>query len=174
MNKVLRTATITLFALGSVLAAPLLGSKNSFYESTFCKFYLCDLTSKQLLTSTLEEFRYTTKNEKPTEPDAIPTPGKTVWVLRENGVIVSGGIEFGVQDTMFGYSQDGFVTRFIESLADVRVSEQQLAQLESRASRAKGEVRIPIGSPSKKLFLSMVISVGEYRNAARLAIRVSL
>jgi hypothetical protein len=126
------------------------------------------------MTSTLEEFRYTTKNETPTEPNAIPIPGKTVWVLREKGIIVSGGMEFGVQDTMFWPGQNGFVQRFIESLADVRVSDEQLIQLEARAGRSKSEVRIPIGNPSKKVILSMLISGGEFGNAARLAVRVSL
>ncbi len=162
------------FAVSGVLAAPLLGSKNSFYESTFCKFYLCDLTSKQLMTSTLEEFRYTTANPTPTEPNAIPEPGKTVWVLRENGIIVSGGMEFGVQDSMFGYGGNNFVKRFIESLTDTRVSDEQLVQLEARAGRSKGEVRIQIGKSVKKMYLSMLISSGEYGNANRLSLRVSL
>ena len=161
------------------VAAPLLGTKNPFYESVFCKFYLCDLIERKMLTSSIEQFEYAVT---PNESD-YHSSIKSVCVTRDNGVLIGGGMSMGVQDDFFASSgQNGFVQRFIESLTGVRVNDDQLGQLQrlanqnvseaGRTGKPMSESSIRVGSVGQKMSLFFrLVPRGSYWDAQ---FRVSL
>jgi hypothetical protein len=140
-------------------AESLLGTKKPFYETVFCKFYLCDLIERKLLTPNTELFEYGVSHNESDYHSSI----KSIWVARVNGVLTSGGMSQVMQDVFFAPGANAFIQRFVESLTDTRVSDEQLDQLQSlgeaaaaaanRTGNPTKEVSIPIGKPGQKMRL---------------------
>ncbi|WP_221091628.1 hypothetical protein [Deinococcus aquaedulcis] len=86
-----------LLACGWAGATPLLGTKASFVESSFCKVYACRLVGKDALGAGLSEWRYVINGERGREPYAPP---QVVSVLRQNDRIISAQWVAGAQDTV--------------------------------------------------------------------------
>ncbi|MFC4637762.1 hypothetical protein [Deinococcus hohokamensis] len=63
-------------------AAPLLGTTSSFFESSFCTTYRCELSAREPLGGGAVDFRYTLKPEVAPRPNDIPEAGPTLSVIR--------------------------------------------------------------------------------------------
>ena len=151
---------VFLIAAGSASSEPLLGTKRPFFDSIFCKFYLCDLTTRTPITSSIERFEYAVTPNENDYHNSI----KSVWVIRINGVLTGGGMNMGVQDDFFASSgRNGFVQRFIESLTGARASDDQLDQLQrltdrsiqsaSATGKPTDEVSISVGNAGQRMKL---------------------
>lgn len=162
---------LLLLSLGSAAAAPLLGTTGSFFESSFCRQYRCSLSSREPLSSSVTDFRYTLASEHPAQPNEIPEAGPTLSVIRANSVVVSVGYEQGAQDGILlpGAFLSRVLARGFTFAAGTAVSEVVLGRLEERCGQADGaEVKVPVG----RFTLSCVNSLGEYSNARRVAFRL--
>lgn len=84
-----------------VQARPLLGTNDSFAESSFCKTYKCELVSKESLGSGLTEWRYSIWQDLSgwTPNGGSDSPIKQmISVLRSGKKIISVGFVTGGQD----------------------------------------------------------------------------
>jgi hypothetical protein len=159
MKKLALIAVSTLLLFGFVSAEPLLGTKKPFFDSIFCKFYLCNLIERKLITSSIEQFDYAVTRD---ESDYLASI-TDVWVVRTNGVLTGGGMSTSVQDNFFVSGRNAFIQRFVESLTGARVNDDQLDQLQyladqsareaNRLGKTMNEVSISVGPVGKKMKL---------------------
>ena len=163
---------LPLLALGSTAhAAPLLGTTNSFFESSFCRQSHCTLSSREPLGGGVVDFRYTLAPERLPQPGDMPEAGPTLSVIRVSNVVASVGYEQGAQDYLLhpGEYLSAVLAKAFTFAAGSAVSEVALSRLEGRCEQANGqEVRVTVG----RFTLSCINSYGEYTNARRVAFRL--
>lgn len=154
-------------------AAPLLGTTDSFANSTFCKAYQCQLVGKQALGQTLTEFRYTVKGEFPVNMHTSP---EVITVIRQNSRVISANWVSGAQDTVLyasGYNT-AMMALLAEEMTGKRPSPQLLQQLNDKCEKTIGqEAFIPWPAGGKTFRLACLMS-GEYANALRFSFTVYL
>ncbi|ULH14037.1 hypothetical protein MF271_00730 (plasmid) [Deinococcus sp. KNUC1210] len=154
----------------TALATPLLGTTGSFSAGGPCKEARCALSSREPISRTIVDERYTFPPEHPT-PNQMQSPGPTISVIRVNNVVTSLGFEAGVQDSIF--FQPDYLTRLISRVftfaAGTSVSPVTLAQLERQCETANGKATLTrVGA----FTLACVNSGGEYSNARRVIYRI--
>ena len=150
--------------------AGILGTSQSFFESSFCKEYQCNLSSRQKLSSQIEEFRYILKPQF----DNSTTEGDVISVIRLNGKIVSAGFVMGVQD--FGLNDNDYHNRLILSLIKtlmaVTYSGLKLEMAEEIAHKTSPKEYIVKIAEKKPYSISLILSGAEFIGAYRLSVRI--
>lgn len=170
--KPLLTATalsLTSFAL----AAPLLGTTDSFVTSKFCKTYACELAGKDVLGPGLSEWRYTIKGEFPVSMGTAP---EVVSVLRQNNRVISAHLLSGAQDTVL--YPGGYKTKLVAALVDTMTgkapTDGNLLDLNNACESPLKQVKtIPWNVAGKQYRLSCLMTA-EYANAWRFSFHVHL
>lgn len=153
------------------LAAPLLGTTNSFFDSAFCRAYRCSLSSREPIAANIVDFRYTLAPEETRAANEVPAVGPTFSVIRVRNVVTSLGFETGAQDSVL--YPGGYLARVLAAavafVTGTTVTPAALFRLEQQCDRANGRpATLKVGA----FTVSCVNSFGEYENARRVAFRV--
>ncbi|MCD0164276.1 hypothetical protein [Deinococcus sp. 12RED42] len=168
-------APLALLLSTSALAAPLLGTTNSFATSPFCVAYQCELEGKSNLGPNLTEYRYSIRGQYPVSMENAPT---VVTVIRQNNRVISANYVTGAQDGVMypgGYNNTMFA-RLVETLTGKRPTPDVVSKLEDVGGKMmsqEGEGIVPWVVAGKTYRLSCLMT-SEFINAVRVSFRVYL
>lgn len=166
-------APLALLLTTSALAAPLLGTTNSFATSPFCVAYQCELAGKSNLGPSLTEYRYSIRGESPVSMQNSPT---VVTVIRQNDRVISANYVTGAQDgVMYPGSYDNTMfARLVETLTGKRPTPDVVSKVEAAGGKTmRQEGIVPWVVAGKTYRLSCLIT-SEFANAVRVSFRVYL